>query len=98
MVHRVPKRGRTKVVAAKGSRRAVVGRANESPRRYAAFLRAHGGAAKRGGAADLAGARRWKPKRGRRKLGARRKITLIQSLFRWIKVPTGKVSRRSRRR
>lgn len=38
--------------------------------------------------------RRWQPKRGRRKAGARRKATIIEQLFRWIRVPTGKVGRK----
>jgi len=98
MAHRIPKRGRSKLVAVRGGRKAVAGRSHESPRRYASTMRAYLGAGE-GGRANLAGVRAFrKPKRGRRKLGARRKITWIESLFRWIKVPTGKVSRRSRRR
>lgn len=38
----------------------------------------------------------WKPKRRRRKLGARRKTTLVQQLFRWVKVPTRVRRRRVR--
>jgi hypothetical protein len=99
MVHRVPKRGRSKLVAVRGGKKAVAGRSNESPRRMAHGIRAWSGAHKRGDSPRFGGFREFqKPKRGRRKLGARRKITLIQTLFRWIRVPTGKVSRRSRRR
>jgi hypothetical protein len=39
----------------------------------------------------------WKPNLGRRKLGARRKVTVVESVFQWIKVPTGKVRRTTRR-
>lgn len=39
----------------------------------------------------------WKPNLGRSKLGARRKVTTVESVFKWIKVPTGKV-RKTRRR
>lgn len=39
----------------------------------------------------------WQPKKRRRKLGARRKVSIIKTLFRWVKVPTGKVSRQSAR-
>jgi len=40
----------------------------------------------------------WKPNLGRRKLGARRKVTLVESIFQWIRVPTGKVRKTTRRR
>ena len=40
----------------------------------------------------------FKPKRGRRKLGARRKISIIEQIVRWVRIPTGKVRRRSRSR
>jgi len=36
--------------------------------------------------------------RRRRKTNRRRKVTIIERLFRWIKVPTGKVRRKSRPR
>jgi hypothetical protein len=39
--------------------------------------------------------RSWKPKKRRRKLGARRKATLIQSVWRWVK--TGSVRRKRMR-
>jgi hypothetical protein len=39
--------------------------------------------------------RSWRPRKSRRKLGARRQATLLDTVFRWIKVP---VKRRRRRR
>jgi len=78
-------------------RKVRISKTSASPRQHAAQLRAWGGAHKRGdNSPDWERARRWKPKR-RRKLGARRKVTLIQQLFTWIKIPT-KVRRRTRRR
>jgi hypothetical protein len=91
-------RGVSKIYGVGRGKRKLVGHSSFSARRHAALIRAHGTAGKTGGRADFSGLARWKPKRGRRKLGARRKITLIETLFRWIKVPTGKRRRTSRGR
>jgi len=83
-----------------GKKKLIARDRTASPRRTAAGIRAWSGASKRGDTwPNFGGVKRWKPKRGRRKLGARRKVSLIQQIFRWIKVPTGKVRRsRGRRR
>jgi len=71
-----------------------------SARRNATGLRVGVGSGRRGAwrGPTLAETLAWKPKRGRRKLGARRKLTLIEQIVRWVKVPTGRVRRQSRRR
>lgn len=81
-------------------RRKLISKSPFSARRNAAQLRVGVGSSKRGAfrTPTAAESKAWKPRRGRRKLGARRKLTVIETLFRWIKVPTGKVRRRSRRR
>ena len=88
---------RSVLYAAGKGKVARISRTSESPRRHAGGIRAWSGAHKRGGQPDYGKVGKWQPKRSRRKLGARRKVTLIQQLFTWIKVP-GKVRRRTRRR
>lgn len=70
-----------------------------SPRRVANMTRIGVGSGKRGDfrtptAAEM---KRWKPKKGRRKGGARRKVTFLQSVVRFIRVVTLKKSRPRRR-
>lgn len=81
----------------KGRRKKGLSASWLSPRRQAAETRVGVGSGKRGAWRNSTAAerRRWKPKKGRKKLGARRKLTVLETIFRWVKVPTGK-RRRSR--
>lgn len=83
-------------VVKRGKKRGL-SRSSDSPRRAANTLRVGVGSGDRGAwrTATAAERRKWKPRKGRRKVGARRKLTVLETIFRWIKVPTGK-RRRSR--
>lgn len=84
-------------VVRRGKRKGVSKSKYDSPRTHANSLRVGVGSGDRGAYRAATGAerRRWKPKKGRRKVGARRKLTVLETIFRWVKVPTGK-RRRSR--
>lgn len=92
---------RSRLYRVRGGKKKLISRSHMSPRRNATSLTAGIGNQTRTGSWSLPTPRQqkaWKPKRGRRKLGARRKLTLVEQIFRWIKVPTGRVRRRSVRR
>ena len=82
----------SRLYGVKGGKKRLISKTTYmSPRQNARALRAHMGHAGKAGWPKLKSG--WQPKRRRRKLGARRKTTLIRQLFKWVKVPT-KVRRR----
>jgi hypothetical protein len=86
----------SKVYAVRRGKKVRVGHGQvESPRRYANRLTASGKSGWRH--KSQAEVRAWKPKKGRRKLGARRKLTFIETIIKWVAVPIG-TRRRTRRR
>ena len=86
----------SKVYAVRRGRKARVGKSTlDTPRRYANRLTQSGKTGWRH--KSQAEVRAWKPKKGRRKLGARRKLTFIETIIKWVAVPIG-TRRRTRRR
>lgn len=90
----------SRLYVVKGRRKKGLSKSSSSPRRTANMTRVGVGTTGRGTWRLPTGAeaKKWKPKRGRRKVGARRKLTVLETIFKWVKVPTGKVRKAGRRR
>lgn len=82
-----------------GKRKRISVNRHETPRRVANSIRVGVGSLDRGAHRNptAAEAKRWKPKKGRKKGGARRKVTFLQSVVRFIRVVTVKKSKGRRR-
>jgi len=78
----------------KGKRK-LISRSSWSTREEASTIRAHIGHSNRTGKAGFPGvAAIKKSRRTTRRKGRRKKVTIIERVFRWIRVPTNLITRR----